>query len=91
MCLCMLVIMQDTSRISLYDSPIMHYLAVQGVDHQSESFQLAFFYTPILAGMLWINRLVMLEVAVPLELWPKLGLKSKEEVESVPDWIYKLR
>jgi hypothetical protein len=87
----MLVIMQDTSRISLYDSPMMHYLAVRGVDQQSESFRSAFFFTPILAGMLWINRLVMLEVAVPLEPWPELGLKSKEEVESVPDRIHELR
>jgi hypothetical protein len=41
-----------------------------------------------LAGMLWMNRLVMLEVAVPLEPWPKLGLKSKEEVESVPNIMF---
>ena len=26
--LCRLVLVQDTSRISLYDSPLMHYLAV---------------------------------------------------------------
>jgi hypothetical protein len=38
-----------------------------------------------------MNCLVMLEVAVPLEPWPKLGLKSKEEVESVPNWIHELR
>ena len=67
MCLCMLVIMQDTSRISTYDGPMMHYLAVRGVDTQSKSLRASFYYTPILAGMLWINRLIMLEVAVPLE------------------------
>jgi hypothetical protein len=66
MCLCMLTVMQDTSRIGLYDSPMMHYLAVRGVDEQSQSLRSAFFYTPILAGMLWINRLIMLEVAVLL-------------------------
>ena len=52
MCLCMLTIMQDTSRIGLYESPMMYYLAVRGVDEQSQSFRPAFFYTPILAGML---------------------------------------
>jgi hypothetical protein len=91
MCLCMLVVMQDTSRIKLYESPMMHYLAVRGVDEQSETLRPAFFYTPILAGALWINRLIMLEVAVPLEAWPALGLKSKAEVESVPDRIHELR
>jgi hypothetical protein len=86
----MLVVMQDTSRILLYQSPIMHYLAVRGVDTQSKSLQPAFYYTPILAGMLWINRLIMLEVAVLLEVWPELGLQSKADVESVPDRIHEL-
>src|SRR6266516_3660163 len=75
--LCMLVIMQDTSHISLYKSPLMHYLAVRGVDEQAKAFRVAFFYTPILAAVLWINRLIILEVAVPLEAWPALGLQSK--------------
>lgn len=89
--LCMLVIMQDTSRIKLYESPIMHYLAVRGVDEKSKALRSPFFYTPILAGALWISRLIMLEVALPLEPWPKLELKSKTEVESVPKRIHDLR
>jgi len=91
MCLCMLTVMQDTSRIGLYHSPMMHYLAVRGVDVQSQSLRSAFFYTPILAGMLWINRLIMLEVAVPCQPWPALQLDSKADVESVPDRIHQLR
>lgn len=87
----MLVVMQDTSRIGLYDSPMMHYLAVRGIDVQGESLRSAFFYTPILAGMLWINRLIMLEVAVPSEPWPQLGLEDKASVESVPKRIHELR
>ena len=66
--LCMSVVMQDTSSIKLYDSPIMHYLAVRGVDEKSKALRSPFFYTPILAGALWINQLIMLEVALPLEL-----------------------
>jgi hypothetical protein len=91
MCLCMLVVMQDTSRIQLYESPLMHYLAIRGVDEQSKTLRAAFFYTPILAGALWINRLIMLEVAIPLEEWPAIGLESKAQVESVPDRIHALR
>jgi len=89
--LCMLVIMQDTSRIKLYESPLMHYLAVRGVDEQAKAFRAAFFYTPILAAVLWINRLIMLEVAVPLEAWPAVGLQSKDQVVSVRDNIHQLR
>ena len=66
--LCMLVVMQDTSDITLYKSPMMHYLAVRGVDEQTKKLRPAFCYTPILAAALWINRLLILEVAVPLEL-----------------------
>lgn len=91
MCLCMLTVMQDTSRIPLYDSPMMHYLAVCGIDEQSQGLRSAFFYTPILAGMLWINRLIVFEVAVPLEPWPELQLESKADMESVPDRIHRLR
>jgi hypothetical protein len=91
MCLCMLVVMQDTSRIPLYESPIMHYLAVRGVDEKSGTLRSPFFYTGILAGALWINRLLMLEVAIPLEPWPKLGLESKAQVESVRQRIHELR
>jgi hypothetical protein len=42
----MLTVMQDTSRIGLYHSPMMHYLAVRGIDEQSQSLRSAFFYTP---------------------------------------------
>jgi len=88
--LCMLVVMQDTSRIKLYESPLMHYLAVRGVDEKSETLRAPFFYTGILAGALWMNRLLMLEVAILLEPWPSLGLESKAQVESVPKRIHEL-
>ena len=91
MYLCMVVVMQDTSRIPLYQSPLMHYLAVRGVDEHSKTFRAAFFYTPILAAALWISRLIVLEVAVPLEAWPALRLESKAQVESVRERIHDLR
>jgi hypothetical protein len=52
MCLCMLTIIQDTSCILLYNSPIIYYLAVRRIDSQSQLLQSVFFYTPILAGIL---------------------------------------
>ena len=52
MCLCILVVKQDTSRIALYESPLMHYLAVRGIDKQSQALRAAFHYTPILAKAL---------------------------------------
>lgn len=88
--LCMLVVIQDTSHVLLYDSPMMHYLAVHGIDEKSGTLRAPFFYTGILAGALWINRLLMLEVAIPLEAWPSLELQSKAQVESVHQRIHEL-
>lgn len=81
--LCIALVMQDTSRISLYESPLMHYLAVRGIDKASGSFRLPIHYTGILAGMLWINRLLLLEIAVPLEPWNELELESKDQIECI--------
>ena len=89
---CMLMVMQDTSRFnSVYDSPLMHYLAVRGVDTHTKAFRSSFFYTPILAGVLYMNRLVMLEVAVPIEGWRELQLANKDEIDSIPDRIHQIR
>ena len=48
--LCMLVVLQDTSRIQLYELPIIHYLAVRGV-----ALRAPFIYTKFLGRALWIN------------------------------------
>ena len=55
--LCQLAIMQDISKLKLYDSPLMHYLAVRGIESTAEGFRGPMHYTSILAGMLWIIRL----------------------------------
>lgn len=63
--LCCLVIMQDLSATKLYDSPLMHYLAVCGIDQKAEGFRGPMEYTSILAGVLWIVRLLALEMVIP--------------------------
>ena len=68
----------------------MHNLAIRGIDEPSQSLRSAFCYTPILAGM-WINRVIMLEVAVTSEAWPALELNSKTQVDFVPERIHQLR
>lgn len=69
---CMLIVMQDMSKITIYDSPLMHFLAVIGVDAQTKTLWSSFHYTKLLAVVLYINRLIMLEVAVPAKAWPIL-------------------
>ena len=47
-----LVVMQDTSYIKLYKLLLIYYLAIQGVDKQSQVLQAIFFYMLILAKAL---------------------------------------
>ena len=74
---------QDTSQLLLYKSPVMHYLAIRGVNPQTKRFYPSFQYTTYLAHMIWIIRLVMLEVTVSEQGWPELGLQSRKEIGAV--------
>jgi hypothetical protein len=56
--------MQDMSKISVYDSPLMHFMAIISVNAYTKTLRLSFHYTKFLAAILYINRLIMLEVAV---------------------------
>jgi hypothetical protein len=89
--LCQLIIIQDTSALTLYESPLMHYLAIRGIDIQAEGYRGLMHYTNILAGVLWIVRLLALEIAVPQRPWPKLGLLGKAEIPSIRERIHKFR
>ena len=77
------LLMQETSQLPLYESPVMHYLAIRGVDTQTGTFYPSFRYTPFLAHLLWIIRLLLLEVAVSEQGWPELGLQSRKEIGAV--------
>ncbi|KAH6665589.1 hypothetical protein B0J14DRAFT_492486, partial [Halenospora varia] len=55
-----------------YDSPLMHFLAVIGVDAYMKTLWSLLYYTKFLAAVLYINRLIILEVAVPAKAWPIL-------------------
>jgi hypothetical protein len=50
----------------------MHFMAIIGVDAHIKTLQSSFHYTKFLAAVLYINRLIMLEVAVLAEAWPML-------------------
>lgn len=77
------LITQETSQLTMYESPVMHYLAVRGIDPQTSRFYPSYRYTPVLAHMIWIIRLLMLEVAVSESGWPALGLQSRTAIGAV--------
>ena len=88
---CVLVLTQDISKGELYDSPLSHYLAVCGIDAPSKSFRSPMSYMLILGRMLWIVRLIVLEITVPARAWPELGLEAKAAIVSVPDHVRTMR
>jgi hypothetical protein len=67
----------------VYKSPVIYYLAVRAIDTKTSTFYPSFRYTPILAYMIWMIRLLVLEVAVPEQGWPELGFKSRKEIGAV--------
>jgi hypothetical protein len=47
----------------------MHFIAIIGVDAYIKTLRLLFYYTKFLVIVLYINRLIMLKVAVLAEAW----------------------
>ncbi|KAH8797257.1 hypothetical protein F5884DRAFT_647977, partial [Xylogone sp. PMI_703] len=74
-----------------YESPLMHYMAVRGIDVSGPRLRSSMQSTPTMGRILWIGRLIMLEVAVPLVGWPALGLQARHELRSVPQRIQEIR
>ena len=77
------LVTQDTSQLFLYESPVMHYLAIRSINPQTTRFYPSFQYTPILAQIIWVIRLVILELAVSEHGWPELDIPSHIETGAV--------
>jgi hypothetical protein len=43
------------SKISIYDSPLMHFIAIMGVDIYTKTLRSSFYYTKFLVTVLYIN------------------------------------
>jgi len=67
----------------------MHFMAIIGVDAYIKTLQSPFHYTKFLSALLYINRLIMLEVAVPAEAWPML--QSRDDIPDVSARIKQIR
>jgi hypothetical protein len=75
-----LIVIQDINKISVYNSLLIYFIAIISVDIYTKTFRLLFYYTKFLAVVLYINRLIILEVAVPAEVWPIL-----QNYDDIPD------
>ena len=89
------LLIQETSQLPLYKSPVIYYLTIRGIDTQIGTFYPSFQYTLYLAYIVQMIRLLMLEVAVSKQGQPKLGLQSRKEIRvvagAVVDQVYILQ
>ena len=53
--------------------PLVYFLGVLGIHRNSLAYRTAYHYTPFLAGLIWIGRLLLLEYALPKQ--PYLALR----------------
>jgi superfamily II DNA helicase RecQ len=88
---CWMVLNQNMERETVYRSPLMHFLAVMGIDASAECLRHSFVYTPYLAGVLWVSRLLMLEYALPVRAWPVSKVVARVDVASVRARVKEVR
>ena len=55
-----------------YCCPLLYFIGVTGVHPYSLSYHTAYQFTPVLAGFVWISRLLLLEYALPLAPYPTI-------------------
>ena len=59
-------------------SPLIHFCGVLGIDWKLGRFREAGSYTPYLAGMVWIGRLLLLEYALPSGRYEASGWPARD-------------
>ena len=64
---------QDESK-----TPLVHFCGVLGIDWKQSRFRDPGNFTPHLAGMMWVGRLLLLEYALPTQRYSTLDWPSRE-------------
>jgi len=59
-------------------APLVHFCGVLGIDWKQSRFRDPGNYTPHLAGIMWISRLLLLEYALPMERYSTLDWPARE-------------
>ena len=77
------------SKISIYNSLLIHFIAIIDIDIYTKTLRLSFHYTKFLITILYINRLIILEVAIPAETWPIL--QNRDNIPDIPVHIKQIR
>src|SRR5437762_79331 len=83
--LCVTFLTQRFEQGDGRQTPLMHFSSVLGIDLKSSKFRKPRIYTPILAGLIWVGRLLLLEYALPNREFRSLQWPSREAYHD-HDW-----
>lgn len=74
-------------------SPLLDFTAVLGIHSYSLIYRTAYVFTPLLAGLVWIARLLILEYALPLEAYTtaEVDWPSRDAYEDEVDRLHTFR
>ena len=75
------LIAQQFSQGESQRSPLLYFTSVLGIDVKNGGFRRAGLYTPMIAALLWISRLLVLEYALPKRSYITLQRPSREAYE----------
>ncbi|KAI9763226.1 MAG: hypothetical protein M1840_000844 [Geoglossum simile] len=76
---CMQVLQHRFKTGAVHENPLVFFTAVLGIDEKTLTFRQPQDYTRYLAGLIWVNKLLLLEYALPAKAWPGLKLLARED------------
>ena len=71
--------------------PLVYFIGVLGIHSYNLAYFTAYHFTPTLAGLLWVSRLLLLEYALPLAPYRSLDLPTQAEILDCPSRFQDIR
>ena len=71
--------------------PLVYFIGVLGIHSYNLAYHTAYAFTPTLAGLLWISRLLLAEYALPLAPYKTLDLVVQENMTDLASRLHIIR
>ena len=78
----------STTSINPVQLLLVYFLGVLGIQQKTFSFCTAYYYTPFLAGLVWVGQLLLLEYTLPLSPYQSLAWQA---ASTYPDQLERLQ
>jgi hypothetical protein len=76
--LCIKILQNDLASLhgDVFMNPLLHILAILGINPQTYAFQEPYVYTCNLSALIWVARVLLLKYALPVEPYYTQGWPS---------------